>query len=212
MSRAVDELFEELLLEPDPVLAAALDSGLPPIDVTPVQGKLLHLLARVTGARRILELGTLAGYSTIWLARALPEGGQVVSVEFDSRHAEVAQGNLERTGIADRVDLRVGAALDVLPDLEGPFDMVFIDADKQHTAEYVEWAVELGRPGTLVIADNVVRGGRVADPGTDDASATGARRGLEVLGRHPRLDATAIQTVGAKGHDGFALALVTAPP
>lgn len=201
--------MEGLLLEPDPVLEAALSSGLPPIDVTPLQGKLLHLLARMQRAERILELGTLGGYSTIWLARALPSGGRLVTVESEPRHAEVAAENVRRAGLDDRVEILVGRALDVLPRLDGPFDLVFIDADKAATAEYVEWAVRLGRPGTLVIADNVVRGGAVADPDTEDASAIGGRRGLEVLGAHPRLDATAIQTVGAKGHDGFALALVT---
>ena len=213
MSAEVDRLIEELLLAPDPALEAALASehpGLPAIDVTPPQGKLLHLLARVQRAERILELGTLAGYSTIWLARALPPGGTLVTIESEPRHAEVAAENLRRAGLTDVVDLRVGRGLDVLPELEGPFDLVFIDADKASTAEYVEWAVRLGREGTLVIADNVVRGGAVADPDTTDGSALGARRGLETLGAHPRLDATAIQTVGAKGHDGFALALVTA--
>jgi predicted O-methyltransferase YrrM len=209
VSEEVDHLIEGLLLDRDPALEAALDSGLPPIDVTPLQGKLLHLLARVQGARRILELGTLGGYSTIWLARALPEGGSLVTVESEPRHAEVARENIARAGLAEIVDLRVGRGLDVLPELEGPFDLVFIDADKAGTADYIEWAVRLGRPGTLVIADNVVRGGRVADPATGDASALGARRGLELLGSHPQLDATAIQTVGAKGHDGFALAIVT---
>jgi predicted O-methyltransferase YrrM len=209
MSADVDALFERLLIEPDPALEAARDSGLPPIDVTAAQGKFLHLLARIAGTRAILELGTLAGYSTIWLARALPEGGRLVSVEAEPEYAAVAQANLERAGMADRVEIRVGRALDVLPTLEGPFDLVFIDADKASTAEYVEWAVRLARPGTVVVADNVVRAGRVADPGTTDGSAIGARRGLELLGSHPRLDATALQTVGAKGHDGFALAIVT---
>ena len=213
MSTEVDRLIEDLLLEPDPVLESALASehpGLPAIDVTPAQGKLLHLLARVQRAERILELGTLSGYSTIWLARALPPGGTLVTIESEPQHAEVARENLARAGLADVVDLRVGRGLDVLPALSGPFDMVFIDADKASTAEYLEWAVRLGREGTLVIADNVVRGGAVADPDTTDGSARGARRGLELLGAHPRLDGTAIQTVGAKGHDGFALALVTA--
>jgi predicted O-methyltransferase YrrM len=209
MSAEVDALFERLLIEPDPALEAARDSGLPPIDVTASQGKFLHLLARIAGARAILELGTLAGYSTIWLARALPEDGRLVSVEAEPDYAAVAQANVERAGVADRVEIRVGRALDVLPTLEAPFDLVFIDADKASTAEYVEWAVRLSRPGTVVVADNVVRGGRVADPGTTDGSAVGARRGLELLGSHPRLDATALQTVGAKGHDGFALAIVT---
>jgi predicted O-methyltransferase YrrM len=208
MSIEVDRLFEQLLIDPDPDLEAALNCGLPPIDVTPSQGKFLHLLARIAGARRILELGTLGGYSTIWLARALPQDGELISIEAEPHHAEVARANLERAGVADRVTVITGRGLDVLPTLEGPFDLVFIDADKAGTADYVEWAVRLGRPGTVVVADNVVRGGRVVDPDTDDPSALGALRGLQMLGAHPRLDATALQTVGAKGHDGFALALV----
>jgi predicted O-methyltransferase YrrM len=208
MSTEVDRLFEQLLIDPDPDLEAALNCGLPPIDVTPSQGKFLHLLARIAGARRILELGTLGGYSTIWLARALPQDGELISIEAEPHHAEVARANLQRAGVADRVTVITGRGLDVLPTLEGPFDLVFIDADKAGTADYVEWAVRLGRPGTVVVADNVVRGGRVVDPDTDDPSALGALRGLQMLGAHPRLDATALQTVGAKGHDGFALALV----
>ena len=208
MSEAVDELFERLLVEADPALEHALAHDLPQIDVSPLQGKLLHLLARAVGARRILELGTLGGYSTIWLARALPEDGALVTIEYEPRHAEVARANLEHAGLAHLVDVRVGAGLDVLPELDGPFDLVFIDADKTGTADYLDWAVRLGRPGTLVVADNVVRDGRVLEPG-DDASAAGALRGIEALAAHPRLDGTAIQTVGAKGHDGFALALVT---
>jgi predicted O-methyltransferase YrrM len=208
VSLEVDRLFEQLLIEADPSLEAALDSGLPPIDVTPSQGKLLHLLARLAGARAILELGTLGGYSTIWLARALPPGGRLVTIESEPVHAEVARRNLQDAGVADRVDLRVGRALEVLPELEAPFDLIFVDADKASIPEYVEWSVRLGRPGTVVIVDNVVRGGDVANPDTTDAGSLAARRGLELLGAHARLDATAIQTVGAKGHDGFALALL----
>jgi predicted O-methyltransferase YrrM len=213
---AVDEYLSEHLVGPDAVLEAALAgaaaAGLPAADVAPNQGKLLHLLARMRGARTILELGTLAGYSTIWLARALPAGGRLVTVEVDSQHAEVARSNLTRAGLADRVDLRVGPALDVLPQLAaegaGPFDFVFLDADKEHNPEYLEWALRLTAPGSVIVADNVVRDGAVIDGEGDDPRVRGIRRFTEQLGAAAGVTATAVQTVGSKGYDGFAIALV----
>ncbi len=209
---AVDDYLGGLLVGPDPALDAALAAnraaGLPPIDVSPLQGKLLHLLARVAGARRILEIGTLGGYSTIWLARALPRGGRLVTLERVPRHAEVARENLARAGLAEVVEVVVGPALDTLRDLDGPFDLVFVDADKPANADYLAHAVRLSRPGTVIVVDNVVRGGRVADPLDDDASVRGSRRLVEALAAEPRLSATAVQTVGGKGLDGFALAVV----
>ncbi|MEV6877948.1 O-methyltransferase [Amycolatopsis sp. NPDC051128] len=209
----VDDYLNGALLAPDPVLDDALaDStaaGLPPIAVAPNQGKLLNLLARLAGARTILEIGTLGGYSTIWLARALPAGGKLVTCEYDPKHAEVAKANLARAGFGDDVvDIRVGAALDTLPSLAGPFDFVFIDADKANLANYVRASLELSRPGTTIVVDNVVRQGGVADPASTDPNVRGAREMFDVLAAEPRLDATAVQTVGAKGHDGFVLALV----
>jgi predicted O-methyltransferase YrrM len=211
-ARDLDRWLEALLVPPDPGLDAALEAsaaaGLPPHDVSPLQGALLHVLARAVGARAILELGTLAGYSTIWLARALPAGGRLVTLESEPAYAEVARANLERAGVAVVADVRVGAALDTLPQLDGPFDLIFLDADKRTNPEYLDWALRLSRTGTLIVADNVVRAGAVADPESEDPSVRGARRFLELLGEHPRLTATAIQTVGAKGWDGLALALV----
>ncbi|CAA9550072.1 MAG: O-methyltransferase [uncultured Thermomicrobiales bacterium] len=213
---AVDRYFAEALIPPDPVLDAALaDSdaaGLPPINVAPTQGRLLHLLARMVGARRILEVGTLGGYSAIWLGRALPEDGRLVTLEADPAHAAVARANLARAGLADRVEVRVGPALETLPRLaaegQGPFDLVFIDADKPNNPGYVHWALELSRPGTAIVVDNVVRGGAVADPASRDAGVLGVRRLMELIAAEPRVVATALQTVGAKGYDGFAVALV----
>ncbi|RSD23765.1 O-methyltransferase [Amycolatopsis eburnea] len=209
----VDDYLTGALLAPDPVLDDALaDSaaaGLPSIAVAPNQGKLLNLLARLSGARRILEIGTLGGYSTIWLARALPAGGKLVTCEYEPKHAEVAKANLARAGFGEDVaEIRVGAALDTLPTLTGPFDFVFIDADKANLANYVRAALELSRPGTTIVVDNVVRQGRVADAGSDDPNVRGARAMFDVLAAEPRLDATAVQTVGTKGHDGFVLAIV----
>jgi predicted O-methyltransferase YrrM len=214
---AVDRHVTALLVEDDPALEAALDAnaaaGLPSIDVSPAQGKLLHLLARAAGARRVLEIGTLGGYSTIWLGRALPAGGRLVTLEAEPRFAEVARGNVERAGLGDVVELRVGRALETLPQLAaedgGPFDLVFIDADKATTPEYFGWALRLARPGGLIVADNVVRGGTLADAASDDPAVVGMRRFLERLAAEPRVSATVIQTVGAKGYDGFALAVVT---
>jgi predicted O-methyltransferase YrrM len=209
----IDDYLTGALLAPDPVLDEALaDSaaaGLPSIAVAPNQGKLLHLLARMAGARTILEIGTLGGYSTIWLARALPPGGKLVTCEYDPKHAEVAKANLARAGFGEDVaEIRVGAALDTLPALSGPFDFVFIDADKANLANYVRASLELARPGTTIVVDNVVRQGRVTDAGSTDPNVRGAREMFDLLAAEPRLDATAVQTVGTKGHDGFVLALV----
>jgi predicted O-methyltransferase YrrM len=211
----VDAYFTSLLSPDDEVLAAALrDSdaaGLPRIAVAPNQGKLLQLLAQTQGARRILEVGTLGGYSTIWLARALPRGGRLITLEYEPRHAEVARGNLARAGLDGIAEVRTGPALDSLAALvaEGaePFDVVFIDADKPNNPHYLEWALRLTRPGSLIIGDNVVRGGRVVDA-DGGPGVQGTRRFLELLGEHPKLSATAVQTVGSKGYDGFALARV----
>jgi predicted O-methyltransferase YrrM len=213
----VDRLVEELLLPDDPVLAASVDdaeaAGLPSIHVSPAQGAFLFVLARATGARRVLEIGTLGGFSTIWLARALPPDGRLVTLELVPAHADVARSNLERAGVADLVEIHVGPALETLPAHrdEAPFDLVFIDADKPAYPEYLEWAIELSRPGTLIVADNVVRGGAVLDGSSDEANVAGARRFLERLGADPRVEATVLQTVGRKGYDGFALAVVTGP-
>jgi len=212
----VDRYLEDRLVPHDPVLEAALadseKAGLPRIQVAPNQGKMLHVLARLMGAREILEIGTLGGYSTIWLARALPEGGRLVTLELDPRNAEVARTNLARAGVGDRVEIRVGRALETLPRLvnerAGPFDLIFIDADKANVPEYFDRSLELSRPGSLIVVDNVVREGRIVDPqGGDDVQ--GMRRLMDRLGQEPRVTATAIQTVGSKGQDGFAMALVT---
>ncbi|MER6009461.1 O-methyltransferase [Streptomyces bluensis] len=212
----VDAYFSTLLAPEDEALTAALrDSdaaGLPHINVAPNQGKLLQLLAQVQGARRILEFGTLGGYSTIWLARALPEDGRLISFEYEARHAEVARRNLDRAGLSQLVEVRVGPALESLPKLTDenpePFDFVFIDADKANNRNYVEWSLKLTRPGALIVLDNVVRGGRVTDAGSDDPGIRGTRAALELIASHPRVSGTAVQTVGSKGHDGFALARV----
>ncbi|TDX65789.1 putative O-methyltransferase YrrM [Methylosinus sp. sav-2] len=194
----------------DSALSANAAAGLPAIDVSPPQGKLLHLLARSIGAKRILEVGALGGYSTIWLARALPEGGRLVTLELEQKHADVAAANLAKAGLASRVEIRVGAALDTLPKLAaeaaGPFDLAFIDADKPNNANYFAWALRLARPGSLIIVDNVVREGSVL-AGTD-ANAAGARALFEAIAAEPRVTATAVQTVGSKGWDGFAIAIV----
>jgi predicted O-methyltransferase YrrM len=204
---AVDRYIEDLLV-PSPPDGFDAD-GLPRHEVAPNQGRLLELLARAVGARAILELGTLGGYSTIWLARGLAEGGRVVTLEASPEYARVAQANFDRAGVAEMVDLRVGPALETLPVLDGPFDLIFVDADKKSNPEYLGEALRLSRPGTLIVADNVVRGGAVIDPDCEDPSVQGARRFLELVAEEPRLLATALQTVGAKGHDGFMLALVT---
>ena len=214
---AVDRYAAELLLGPDPALegalAASAAAGLPAHDVSPLHGRLLELLARMCGARRILEIGTLGGYSTICLARALGAGGRLVTLEIDPARAELARSNLAAAGLADVVDMRVGPALETLPRLaaenRAPFDLVFIDADKAHTPDYFGWALRLTSPGGVIVADNVVRGGALADAVSDDPRVRGVRRFHELLAAEPRVRATTIQTVGAKGHDGFTLALVS---
>jgi predicted O-methyltransferase YrrM len=214
---AVDGYLSDTLGLADPALEAALKAsdaaGLPQIAVSAAHGRLLHLLARINGARRILEIGTLGGYSAICLARALPEDGRLVSLEFDPRHAEVARGNIAAAGLADKVEVRVGPALESLPLLQsegaGPFDLAFIDADKVNNPSYVRWALELGRPGSVIVVDNVIRDGRVADGTSEDPSVRGTREALEFIAAEPRLTGTAVQTVGTKGYDGFALAVVT---
>ncbi len=214
---AVDRYLTDMLVSSDPDLDAALQAnaaaGLPAIDVAPNQGKLLHLLARIQGARTILEIGTLGGYSTIWLARALPAGGRLITLEADPKHAEVARSNIARAGLGDVVEVRLGQALDSLDQLaregQGPFDLIFIDADKPNNPHYVQWALKLSRRGSLIIVDNVVRNGSVADETSSDPGVQGTRRMNELLAVEPRVSATAIQTVGSKGCDGFAIALVT---
>jgi len=214
---AVDKYFDKMLIPQDPTLedalAAAEAAKLPAIQVSSVQGKLLHLLARIMGARNILEIGTLGGYSTIWMARALPEGGRVVTLEADPKHADVAQKNFARAGVADKVELRLGKALDTLPkvaaDGRSPFDMVFIDANKSNMPEYFEWSLKLARKGSVIIADNVVREGAVLDAQTKDPDIQGIRRFLEMVGKEKRVSGTALQTVSTKNYDGFALVLVT---
>jgi predicted O-methyltransferase YrrM len=216
----VDAYICEHLLEPDPVLDAAVRAseaaGLPPIAVTANQGKLLELLVRIHGARRVLELGTLGGYSTIWLARGLPPDGQVVTLELSPEYAAVAAANIERAGLADAVDLRVGPALETLAAMqaagEEAFDLIFIDADKQNYPGYLEWSLRFSRPGTVLIGDNVVRSGGIVDPENEDGVVEGVRRFYELLAEEPRVDATAVQTVGEKGHDGFALGIATGTP
>jgi predicted O-methyltransferase YrrM len=212
----VDRIVERQLIGEDADLDAALAAnaaaGLPPIAVTPSQGKLLHLLARSLGARSILEIGTLGGYSSIWLARALAPGDRLVTLEADPAYAELAAANIARAGLAKLVDVRVGKALDTLPQLADeqpePFDLVFIDADKVHTPDYFQWALRLTRPGSVIIADNVIRDGALADPDSSDSAVLGSRRLHEMLAAEPRVSATTIQTVGAKGYDGFTFVLV----
>jgi len=212
---AVDDYIVDRLVggdQPQGALEANAAAGLPAIDVSPAQGKFLYLLAKSTAARRILEVGTLGGYSTIWLARALPADGRLVTLEIDPHHAEVARRNLEEAGVGDRVEVRVGPALDSLAALAkeriGPFDFVFIDADKEHNADYVDAAIDLARPGALILVDNVVREGGVLDERSTDSKILGTRRLYDTLANEPRLEATAIQTVGAKKWDGFILAVV----
>jgi predicted O-methyltransferase YrrM len=213
---AVDRYITDLLVPPDAAMEAAIRenraAGLPPISVTPNQGKLLHLLARLQGARNILEIGALGGYSAIWLGRALPVDGHLITLEIEPKHARVARGNITRAALADVVEVRLGRALDTLPLLaaegRGPFDLVFIDADKQNAAEYFAWALKLSHRGTLIIVDNVVRDGAVIDASSEDPSVQGVRRFNEALAAETRVIATEIQTVGSKGYDGFAFALV----
>jgi predicted O-methyltransferase YrrM len=214
---SVDAYFTERLIRPDAGLEAALRAsdaaGLPAINISPMHGKLLHLLARLMGARRILEVGTLGGYSTIWLARALPADGRLITLELDAHHAAVARANLRAAGVADQVEVRVGRAVELLAALaiekQQPFDLVFIDADKPGNLDYLTWALALTRPGSLIVVDNVVRNGEVANPASADASVRGVRRMMDAIASDPairdRVDATAIQTVGIKGYDGLAI-------
>jgi predicted O-methyltransferase YrrM len=212
----VERWISERIVPVDDALQGAIErseaGGLPAIQVEPTTGKLLNLIARMIEARRILEIGTLGGFSTIWLARALPEDGRLITLEANAHYAEVAQRNIAGAGLAERVDLRVGPALDELPRIEsageGPFDLVFIDADKQNQDKYLSWALELTRVGSVIVGDNVVRGGRVIDPDPDDDGSRGITRFMDLLATDPRIDATAIQTVGSKGYDGFAIGLV----
>lgn len=212
--KQVDAYMAEQLIPDDAVLDAALqrnaEAGLPAHDVAVNQGKLLHLFARMCGAKTILEIGTLGGYSTIWLARALPEGGKVITLEANAKHAEIALQNIRAAGVDDKVEIRVGAAAETLPHLLelAPFDMIFIDADKPNNPVYLEWALKLSRKGTVIIGDNVVRNGAVTDAHSEDANVIGVRRFFEMLGQEPRLSAMALQTVGSKGWDGFTLAIV----
>ena len=213
---AVDDYLMQEIVAEDDVLASALAAsqaaGLPAIEVSAAHGKMLHLLARIAGARKALEIGALGGYSTIWIARALPAGGRLVTLEARETHAEIARANVARAGLSDRVEVRVGAALDSLPALEaeglGPFDFVFIDADKENNPSYLGWALRLARPGTTIVVDNVVRAGRVLDTSSRDSQIVGVRTMFAMMKAEPRLAATAVQTVGAKGWDGFALAVV----
>jgi predicted O-methyltransferase YrrM len=213
---AVDRYVAESLIPRDPVLEEALQAnaaaGLPTIDVTPNQGKLLYFLARIQGARRILEIGTLGGYSTIWLARALPSDGTLVTLEVEAKHADVARANIERAGLSSIVQLRLGPALESLSQLNKesarPFDLIFIDADKQNIPAYLEWSLRLSRSGTVIITDNVIREGAVIDPKDPDPRVQGVRRFFEMIAADSRLDATALQTVGSKGYDGFTIAIV----
>ena len=216
--KALDEMLNRALRTEDDALIAARDAGaaagMPAIEVSAQHGKLLFLLVTATGATRILEIGTLAGYSTIQLARGVGPGGSVVTLEYEPRHAEVARQNLARAGVDDRVEVIVGAALDTLPTLAGreePFDLIFIDADKENNVAYVEWAIELGAPGSVIVVDNIARSGRVLDPAPEDLQARAVRDMLEMMGENPRLDAAAIQTVGTKGWDGFAVAIINQP-
>jgi predicted O-methyltransferase YrrM len=214
---AVDDYIVDALFAGDPaldaVLAANHDQGLPAIDVSPAQGKLLSLLVRIQGAKKILEIGTLGGYSTIWMARALPADGKIVTLELDPHHAKVAGSNFERAGVSERVDLRVGPALQLLAALGAenarPFDLIFIDADKPNNPNYLSWAMRLSRPGTVIVCDNVIRDGAVLDEDGSDANVEGARAAFSFIGGDKRLDGTAIQTVGAKGYDGFVIAIVS---
>jgi predicted O-methyltransferase YrrM len=213
----VDSYISETLVKTDSALDTALETseaaGLPAINVSPSHGKLLHILARLVNARAILEIGTLGGYSTIWMARALQPGGRLITLEFEPKHAELAKANIARAGLANVVEVRLGVALETLPKIAAeniaPFDLIFIDADKVSTPDYFQWALKLSRVGTLIIVDNVVRKGEVANAKTDDPAVRGMRGFIELAAAEPRVIATAIQTVGAKGYDGFSIALVT---
>jgi len=210
--RAADDFLADTLVGHDPALEAALAAqraaGMPEIEVAPVAGKLLNLLVRISGAARVLEIGTLGGYSTIWMARGVGEQGRVVTIEAEAAHAAVARASIDAAGVGDRVDIRVGRGADVLPTLVGGFDLVFIDADKESNTLYLDWAARLGHPGTVVIVDNIGRDGEIVNDASPDSKVVGTRDGLRMLGEDPRFDATALQTVGIKGWDGFAVAVV----
>ena len=213
---AVDRYLNETLIPTDPVLEATIKANaaasLPAIDVSPTQGKFLHLLAHMQGAKRILEIGTLGGYSTIWLARALPPEGRLITLEFSPHHAKIASQNIASAGLSHLVEVRLGPAATSLAQLHAdgvePFDLIFIDADKPSNPTYLHWALKLSRKGTLIVVDNVIRDGEIADPASTDPSITGTRAMFAIMGSHPRLQATALQTVGSKGYDGFAMAVV----
>ncbi|MFJ5956119.1 O-methyltransferase [Paenarthrobacter sp. NPDC092416] len=210
----VERYLTDVVVRPDPAhkraLTSAVEAGMPPIEVAPNAGKLLKMLVQMSGATRVLEIGTLAGFSSIWMAQGLPDDGRLVTCEFLQKHADVARANVDAAGLGHKVDIRVGAALDTLPTLvgEGPFDLVFIDADKENDSNYLDWAIRLGRPGTVIVLDNVIWDGAILEPERDEVNAPGIVSALEMLGQDPRLDSTAIQTVGTKGWDGFALARV----
>jgi predicted O-methyltransferase YrrM len=214
--KKVDDYFSAALIRPDAALEATLEANsaadLPAIDITPLQGRFLELLVRMTGARRVLEIGTLGGYSTIWLARAIPKEGRVVTLEMEAKHAEIARKNIEHAGLADRVHLRLGPALETLAvigqEQAAPFDFIFIDADKAGYPEYLQWSLTLSRPGSLIVADNVVRDGEVIEPDHPDPNIQGVRRFTDLVAAEPRLTATVLQTVSSKGYDGFTIALV----
>lgn len=210
--RAADEYLSDLLVGHDPDLEKALEAqraaGMPDIEVAPVAGKLLNLLVQISGARRVLEIGTLGGYSTIWMARAVGEQGRVVTIEAEQDNADIARASIAAAGVGDRVEIRVGRGEDVLPTLVGGFDLVFIDADKESNTLYLDWAARLGHPGTVIVLDNVGRDGEIVNDATTDTKVIGTREGLRMLAEDPRFDATALQTVGVKGWDGIAVALV----
>jgi len=209
----VENYLAERVIKPDRIFDIVQESskaaGLPDIAISAAEGRQLELMARMIGARRILEIGTLGGYSTIWLARALPADGKVITLEYSPKHAEVARNNIARAGFASRVEVMTGAGLDLLPQLEGPFDFFFIDANKDDYPEYFRWAVKLSRPGSIIVVDNVVREGRVADPKADEPLINGIKKMHEAIAAEPRVTATAIQTVGARGYDGYVVAMVT---
>jgi predicted O-methyltransferase YrrM len=214
---AVDRYVSDLLIPTDAILESALHAsaaaGLPPINVAPNQGKFLQLLAKIRGAKNILEIGTLGGYSTLWLAGALPENAKLVTLEFEPKHAEVARKNFEHAGLSTQIELRLGTAVESLRQLiaekHEPFDFIFIDADKENYLDYFKLSLKLSRAGTCIVADNVIRQGAVIEPNHEDSRVQGVRRFMDALAAEPRVDATAVQTVGSKGYDGFAIALVT---
>jgi len=209
----VDTYLEEVAIKPDPsyrgVHEASRAAGLPDIAVSAAEGKQLHLFAKMSGAKRILEIGTLGGYSTLWLARALSQDGKLISLEYDPKHAAVAKANLDKAGVGDRVEIKIGSALDTLPCLAGPFDFFFLDANKDGYPDYFRWAVKLSRPGSVIVADNVVRDGKVADTKSSDALVQGVQKMLALAGEEPRVSVSVIQTVGARGYDGYMLAVVS---